>query len=70
MSKPLLTNRTDDFTFERDILWTTAGFGYVHFSPPDSQENREVWKVAYIEAAIHPNKLQTILPEQLEVTLE
>ncbi len=47
----------------------TAGFGYVHFSPPDSQENREVWEVAYIEAAIHPNRLSTILPEQLEVTI-
>ena len=47
----------------------TAGFGYVHFSPPDSQENREVWEVAYIEAAIHPNRLSTILPAQLEVTI-
>ncbi len=47
----------------------TAGFGYVHFSPPDSQDNREVWEVAYIEAAIHPNRLSTILPEQLEVTI-
>ena len=47
----------------------TAGFGYVHFSPPDSQENREVWELAYIEAAIHPNRLSTILPEQLEVTI-
>ena len=47
----------------------TAGFGYVHFSPPDSQENRDVWEVAYIEAAIHPNRLSTILPAQLEVTI-
>tara|TARA_B000000557_G_scaffold90078_1_gene72733 strand:+ start:967 stop:5334 length:4368 start_codon:yes stop_codon:yes gene_type:complete len=47
----------------------TAGFGYVHYSPPDSQEERDVWEVAYIEAAIHPNRLATVLPEEVEVTI-
>ena len=47
----------------------TAGFGYVHYSPPDSQDDRDVWEVAYIEAAVHPNRLATILPEEVEVTI-
>ncbi len=47
----------------------TAGFGYVHYSPPDSQDDRDVWEVAYIEAAVHPNGLATILPEQVDVTI-
>tara|TARA_B100000902_G_scaffold53463_2_gene60243 strand:- start:3389 stop:7759 length:4371 start_codon:yes stop_codon:yes gene_type:complete len=47
----------------------TAGFGYVHFSPPDSQGERDVWEVAYIEAAVHPNGLATKLPNLLEVTI-
>jgi len=47
----------------------TAGFGYVHYSPPDSQDERDVWEVAYIEAAIHPNRLANILPSQVDVTI-
>ena len=47
----------------------TAGFGYVHYSPPDSQDDRDVWEVAYIEATIHPNRLATILPEEVDVTI-
>lgn len=47
----------------------TAGFGYVHYSPPDISDERDVWEVAYIEAAIHPNRLSTILPEQVDVTI-
>ncbi len=47
----------------------TAGFGYVHYSPPDLSEERDVWEVAYIEATIHPNRLATILPEQVDVTI-
>ena len=47
----------------------TAGFGYVHYSPPDSQDDRDVWEVAYIEAAVHPNRLATTLPEEVEVTI-
>ena len=47
----------------------TAGFGYIHYSPPDSQEDRDVWEVAYIEAAIHPNRLATILPQFVDVTI-
>ena len=47
----------------------TAGFGYIHYSPPDSEQDRDVWEVAYIEAAIHPNRLATILPEFVDVTI-
>lgn len=47
----------------------TAGFGYVHYSPPNIEDERDVWEVAYIEAAIHPNRLSTTLPEQLDLTI-
>ena len=32
-------------------------------------DDRDVWEVAYIEAAVHPNRLATILPEEVEVTI-
>ena len=46
-----------------------AGFGYVHYSPPGLDDERDVWEVAYIEAAIHPNRLATSLPQQVDVTI-
>ena len=47
----------------------TVGFGYVHYSPPDEAGDRDVWEVAYIEAAIHPNGLSQMLPENVDVVI-
>ena len=47
----------------------TVGFGYVHYSPPDASGDRDVWEVAYIEAAIHPNGLSQMLPENVDVVI-
>ena len=46
-----------------------AGFGYVHFSPQDSNGDREVWEVAYIEATIHPNEVSTRLPSEVNLVI-
>ena len=46
-----------------------AGFGYVHFSPQDSNGDREVWEVAYIEATIHPNGVSTRLPSEVNLVI-
>ena len=47
----------------------TAGFGYVHFSPLDEEDNREIWEVAYIEARIHPNGVSTRLPSEVNLVI-
>ena len=46
-----------------------AGFGYVHFSPQDSNGDRDVWEVAYIEATIHPNGVSTRLPSEVNLVI-
>jgi len=46
-----------------------VGFGYVHFSPPDTDGNRDVWEVAYIEATIHPNGVSTRLPSEVNLVI-
>ncbi len=46
-----------------------AGFGYVHFSPQDSNGDREIWEVAYIEAKIHPNGVSTRLPSEVNLVI-
>ena len=46
-----------------------AGFGYVHFSPQDSNGDRDVWEVAYIEATIHPNGVSTRLPSEVNLII-
>ena len=46
-----------------------AGFGYVHFSPQDTNGDREVWEVAYIEATIHPNGVSTRLPSEVNLVI-
>ena len=47
----------------------SAGFGYIHFSPPDENLNREMWELAYIEARFHPNGESTMLPSSAEVVI-
>jgi hypothetical protein len=47
----------------------SAGFGYVHLSPPDSDDNRDLWELAYIEARLHPNGDSTELPSSAEVII-
>jgi len=47
----------------------SAGFGYVHLSPPDSGDNRDLWELAYIEARLHPNGDSTELPSSAEVII-
>ena len=46
-----------------------AGFGYLHFSPPDDSGDRDLWELAYIELSLHPNKDAVILPEQVEIVI-
>jgi len=46
-----------------------AGFGYVHFSPADTDGDREVWEVAYIEATVHPNGVSTRLPSEVNLVI-
>jgi hypothetical protein len=47
----------------------TVGLGYVHFSAPDIDGDRDVWEVAYIEVAIHPNGVSTTLPNDVEIVI-
>ena len=46
-----------------------AGFGYVHFSPQDTDGNRDIWEVAYIEATVHPNGVSTRLPSEVNLVI-
>ena len=46
-----------------------AGFGYVHFSPENSNGDRDVWEVAYIEATVHPNGVSTRLPSEVNLVI-
>ena len=45
-----------------------AGFGYIHYSPPD-QSQREIWEVAYIDLAVHPEKQELNIPKEVSVTI-
>lgn len=47
----------------------TAGFGYLHFSPPDDSGDRDLWELAYIELSLHPNKDAVILPNQVDIVI-
>ena len=47
----------------------SVGFGYIHFSPPDDNENREMWELAYLEARFHPYGDSDILPSDAEVVI-
>jgi hypothetical protein len=45
----------------------SAGFGYIHYSPPDDNSNRKMWELAYIEARFHPHEESKRLPSSAEL---
>ena len=45
----------------------SAGFGYIHYSPPDDNSNRKMWELAYIEARFHPHGESKRLPSSAEL---
>ena len=47
----------------------SAGFGYLHFSPPDDNGDRDLWELAYIELSFHPNRQAVVIPEEIEVVI-
>ena len=47
----------------------SAGFGYLHFSPPNENGNREIWELAYIEARFHPHRDSIVIPNSAEVVI-
>ena len=47
----------------------SAGFGYLHFSPPDESGDRDLWELAYIELSFHPNKQAVVIPEEADVVI-
>jgi len=46
-----------------------AGFGYLHFSPPDDNGDRDLWELAYVELSFHPNKDAVIIPEEVDIII-
>ncbi len=47
----------------------SAGFGYIHFSPPDDNSNRRMWELAYLEARFHPYSESSLLPSSAEIVI-
>ena len=47
----------------------SVGFGYLHLSPPDENENRELWELAYIEARFHPHGDSDAIPSSAEIVI-
>ncbi len=47
----------------------SVGIGYIHFSPPDDDETRDVWELAYVDATFHPNGESVKLPSQAEIVI-
>lgn len=47
----------------------SAGFGYIHFSPPDDDSDRRMWELAYIEARFHPHAESKRLPRDAELVV-
>tara|TARA_B100000945_G_scaffold312718_1_gene307661 strand:+ start:3747 stop:8138 length:4392 start_codon:yes stop_codon:yes gene_type:complete len=47
----------------------SAGFGYIHYSPPDDNSNRRMWELAYIEARFHPHAESKRLPREAELVV-
>ena len=47
----------------------SAGFGYIHFSPPDDDGDRRMWELAYIEARFHPHGESKLLPRDAELVV-
>jgi len=58
------------FASHNDInCGVSAGFGYLHFSPPDDNGARDLWELAYIELSFHPNRQAVVIPEEIEVVI-
>ena len=47
----------------------SVGLGYVHFSPPKSDETRDVWELAYVDASFHPHGDSLELPSEAEIVI-
>ncbi|MEE2650130.1 MAG: hypothetical protein VX571_01295 [Candidatus Thermoplasmatota archaeon] len=47
----------------------SAGFGYLHFSPPNENGDREIWELAYLEARLHPHLDSVVIPNSAEVVI-
>ena len=47
----------------------SAGFGYIHFAPPDDNSNRKMWELAYLEARFHPHSESDRLPTSAEIVI-
>tara|TARA_B100001123_G_scaffold55879_1_gene59538 strand:- start:8676 stop:13052 length:4377 start_codon:yes stop_codon:yes gene_type:complete len=47
----------------------SAGFGYIHYSPPDDDSDRDMWELAYIEARFHPHGESKRLPSFAELVI-
>ena len=45
----------------------SAGFGYIHYSPPDDNSKRKMWELAYIEARFHPHGESKRIPSSAEL---
>ena len=45
------------------------GFGYGHFAPADSNNNRELWELSYLEVGVHPNSTAYRLPAIVDLTI-
>ena len=45
----------------------SAGFGYIHYSPPKDNSDRDMWELAYIEARFHPHGESKRLPRSAEL---
>ena len=46
-----------------------VGIGYVHFDSKDSNDERDVLEVAYLDAAVHPVESSNRLPEEVDIIL-
>jgi hypothetical protein len=47
----------------------SAGFGYGHFSEPDSNNGRQMWELSYLEVALHPIAGSERLPSIVDLTI-
>ena len=47
----------------------SIGIGYVHFSPPDSNGDRPVDELGYIDVGLHPIYGETEIPEEVDLVI-
>ena len=46
-----------------------VGIGYVHFSEPDSNQDREVDELGYLDVGLHPEEGSTVLPKEVDLVI-